>query len=55
VNIKYPVFVGRKKRRGDSIFMMSGRCAFSDPGMLLADSEAVKNIGQEMGSDMKLS
>jgi len=33
--------------------MISCRCAFSSAGTLFAVSEAVKNIGQEVGSDMK--
>lgn len=35
------------------IFMISDRCAFFYAGMLFAVSEAVKNIGQEVGADMK--
>ena len=33
--------------------MISDRCSLSSAGMLFAVSEAVKNIGQEVGSDMK--
>ncbi len=33
--------------------MISDRYVFSDAGMLFATSEAVKNLGREMGADMK--